>query len=100
MWIKMKFAVLVAYAFAIANPSCGDAVYADNGDGACPPGGECSSGTQCSGEACCGDAGLSSYPGTLSCRTEAPPCFRRSALKEEDDFDSLDDLELAEQGGQ
>merc|ERR1711890_127060 len=100
MGIKMKFSILVAYVAGIAAPSCDSTIYADGVDGGCVAYTfTCGSNKQCSGEACCGKSGLSSYPGSLSCRTRANPCFRRNVLKEEDDFDSLDDLELEEQGG-
>merc|ERR1712058_191047 len=93
MGIKMKFIILVSSVLARQLPAC-TAGGAGNG---CGKG--CGKGSDCMAEACCEGGNVKGNAGSSGCYINKNSCnVRRVLLKEEDDFDSLDDLELEETG--
>merc|ERR1712080_462349 len=101
--IKMKLILISAVQCAMWNL---DECPEDVGNSGSAPGNDCGSfcgGPNCLYEVCCSKGSVRrDYTGNQSCRTLVNSCTgfsSRRVLKEEDDFDSLDDLELSEQDG-
>merc|ERR1711964_60979 len=96
MGINMRFFLALSGAAALTAPlpPCSSAFFNPNAGGsAC---GTCGPGKECKPASCCTTAGAHSGSGGQGCRTSRG-CGRRSVLaEEEEDFDSLDDLELEE----
>merc|ERR1712097_88709 len=93
--VKMKFA-LIAVSFSA---SLYDAILCPEGNSwgmeMCEEG-QCAGETSCNKESCCNGSGELEFSGGLNCNVRVTACQMdaRALLKEEDDFDSLDDLEL------
>merc|ERR1712096_456353 len=96
MGIIMKFLVVVTTVAAWTLPNC-ESWFNDAGNGEGQGyNGSCGGGSVRK-QACCEAGGALSAIGDNICRNSVNACSgRRMMLKEEDDFDSLDDLELEE----
>merc|ERR1711939_592746 len=97
MGIKMKFTLLAA-AYAWDIKACGDGGLGSNQDGCSKYGASryAGSGDQCLKDACCDNGAPGGEGSGVACRYAVSACSSnyRRVLKEEDDFDSLDDLDV------
>merc|ERR1711964_679613 len=96
MGIKMKFALLISYAIAAPGDCTESGVH-----GKGPKGGCSGDSDDRSGYPSCCDGAAQSFGGAQQCMEKSDTCAGngRRLLKEEDDFDALDDLELEGTGG-